>query len=803
MKAPRVRILGLGGLAREVLGPWLGSAAGEEPFAIVLHPAEPGEPAEDPGEWAGEGEPPDAVLLSTAESPAAAARLLERVRAQFPGVPVLVAVPGTDSTRGPALLWLGTADFALVGESDREGLRRLVRQARERRGKEAELREKEEFHQRILENMGDLVAVLDPEGRRLYNSPSYRMLFGGGEPAAASDSFAEVHPADRERIRRVFRETVDSGRGRRSEYRFVMPNGTVRFLESVGSAILDESGRTSKVLVVSRDTTERREAEEALARERNLLRTLIDLLPDFIYVKNADGRFVLNNLAHARLAGIPDPARLAGRTDREIFPAELANRYEADDAAVAACGEPILNREEPVCDSAGRQLWVLTTKVPLRDPDGRVLGLVGLSRDITERRRAEEDLRQSQERLELVVRGSRDGVWDWNVVTDEVYFSPRWKSMIGYAEDEVPNTFEGWRQLVHPDDRERAMRTLADYFAGTSAEYALEHRLRHKDGSYRWILARGVALRDPTGRPLRMAGSHVDLTERRRTEERLRQAARWESVTTLAAGVAHEVKNPLQTLLLGIEYLTGRPFAADPLVGELLASMGNAARQADTIIRSLRDYAVQRQPQCQPGDPNVVIDEALTLLAYDFHRHHIDVQRRFDPELPRVCLDAEQMKQACWIVLRNAIDALISRPAPRVLTLATTTESRRPEPSGGAVSGPTAGGWVVLRVDDTGPGVRPEVLPRVFDLFFTTKQPGRGTGIGLPLARRILESHGGTIDLANRPEGGARVTIAIPVPAQPLDCGTCESSASPSTARARPGQAPPGGHSALPSPTTP
>src|SRR4029450_4756504 len=153
-----------------------------------------------------------------------------------------------------------------------------------------------------------LVAVWDLNDRRLYNSPSYRALFGGQEPNLAADSFAEIHPDDRERIKQVFQETVATGHGQRAEFRFMLPDGSLRYLESVGGISRDDAGRPAKVIVVSRDTTERRLAEEALARERNLLRTLIDNLPDFIYVKDARGRFVANNLAHPRPAGTDDPA---------------------------------------------------------------------------------------------------------------------------------------------------------------------------------------------------------------------------------------------------------------------------------------------------------------------------------------------------------------------------------------------------------------------------------------------------------------------------------------------------------------
>jgi PAS domain S-box-containing protein len=149
--------------------------------------------------------------------------------------------------------------------------------------------------------------------------------------------------------------------------------------------------------------------------------------------------------------------------------------------------------------------------------------LTGLQSMVKRLEAGREELRASEQRFELAMRGANDGLWDWNPVTNEVYYSPRWKEMLGYADDEVPNRFDEWLSRVHPDDRERARAAIDAYLSGETPTYRLEHRLRHRDGSYRWIVTRGASVRDETGRIVRIAGSHADITERRRAEEALRE----------------------------------------------------------------------------------------------------------------------------------------------------------------------------------------------------------------------------------------------------------------------------------------
>jgi PAS domain S-box-containing protein len=171
--------------------------------------------------------------------------------------------------------------------------------------------------------------------------------------------------------------------------------------------------------------------------------------------------------------------------------------------------------------------------------DGEVVAALDVSLDVTERVLTEqrlqetlESLHRSQERLALAQQGTTDGIWDWNVLTGEVYFSPRWKNMLGYGVDELEDNFDSWRQLIHPDDRASTLATLEAHLAGEQEIYRVEHRLRHKDGAYRWILSRGAAIRDEQGRAVRMAGSHTDITQRREAAEALQQRVAFEKLIT-------------------------------------------------------------------------------------------------------------------------------------------------------------------------------------------------------------------------------------------------------------------------------
>jgi PAS domain S-box-containing protein len=633
-----------------------------------------------------------------------------------------------------------------------------------------------------------LIAILDRDGKRLYNSPSYRPLVGDVESLLGTLSFQEVHPDDRELVERAFRETIATGVGRRLEYRFRHKDGTIRFIESQGGVIHDADGRPSKVVVVSRDITERKLAEQAIRDAEQRFRRLLESTTDYIFsVTVQDGRAVATTHSQACLP-------ITGYTAREFDTDEylwFRIIHPDDRDAVLAQVAQVLKGETPlplehrIYHKSGRLRWIRNLLVPHKDLQGQVVAYDGLISNITERKEAELALQASQERLALVIRGSNDGIWDWDVTTSEVYFSPRWKAMLGYEDREIEDKFSSWEHLVHPEDRERARAEVRAYFEGRAPTYELEHRLRHKDGSYRWVLARGVALRDAAGKPLRMAGSHVDLTERKAAEERLQRAnaelaqneealrrtlaelkaaneelkvtqrqlivaARLESVGTLAAGVAHEVKNPLQIIVMGLDYVAKNAPPGNQAFGVVLHDMRVAVDRANAIIGEVLKFSADKEFDLQPDDLNAVIDRSLLLTRYELVSHGIALVPELAPALPPVRLNCSKLEQVFVNLFVNAIHAM---PNGGALTVRTRVQcpadgTADPEPD-----------EVVVEVQDTGTGIADEHLPRVFDPFFTTKPIGAGTGLGLSVVKKIIDLHGGVIEIRNVAEGGVCVTL--------------------------------------------
>lgn len=273
----------------------------------------------------------------------------------------------------------------------------------------------------------------------------------------------------------------------------------------------------SGYLIASRiDITELKRVTDALTQRELYLQATLDNLPFLFWLKDAQNRFLAINKVYAQTCGLAQPEDAVGKTDFDIWPAALAQRLHADDFEVIASMRE--KNTEQMMDAQYGASWMEIYKKPVMTEDGKVMGTVGFARDISDRKHVELALAEAEMRWSLAIHGANDGVWDWNLLSDKVFFSERWKSMLGFNQDEIGDSPEEWQSRVHPDDLQPSLDLIQTHLNGASEFYYNEHRLRCKDGSYKWILARGKAFIDKEGKPVRLSGSHTDISDKKLAE---------------------------------------------------------------------------------------------------------------------------------------------------------------------------------------------------------------------------------------------------------------------------------------------
>lgn len=524
----------------------------------------------------------------------------------------------------------------------------------ERQQVEEKMRRSEELFRLITENVADFIIVLDLEGRQVYSSPSYKGLLVDPEEPGGAVSFNENHPDDRNTIKKVFEETIRTGIGQRLEHRFLLKNGSIRYMESQGSVIRDEDGKATNVVVVSRD--------------------------------------------------------------------------------------------------------------------------------ITRRKRVEETLRENEDRFRLVVQATNDAVWDWDLLTNLFWWNEGLTTLFGYGRDEAGPDATWWTEHIHPEDQERVISGIYEQIDGDGKSWSDEYRFRRQDGSYAYIFDRGYVIRDDGGKPLRIIGAKMDVSERKRAEEEITQLNEGleqrvaERTTQLAsvnatleqrnlevermtrlksqflASMSHELRTPLNAIIGFADLLQdGTSGAINEKQKKFVKHVQLAGRHLLDLINDILDLSKIEAGQLILQPENFSADgalpEVLSVIKPLAMKKHIELRNEVGPGL-NVYADRVRFKQIIYNLLSNAVKFTSEGGQVKV-------ESLKME------------NFVRFSVTDTGVGIRPEDHEAIFEEFRQVGQATsgvtEGTGLGLAICKRLVVQQEGTIWVESELGHGSRFSFTLPM----------------------------------------
>lgn len=642
--------------------------------------------------------------------------------------------------------------YPVVGQDGtRYGRIWQFRDITERKRVEAELDQERNLLRTLLDSSLDHIYFKDTQSRFVEASQSLARLFGVKSQdemlgKTDFDFFTEAHarPAfeDEQEIIRTGQPIV--GKEEREDWK----DGHVTWVSTTKMPLRDAAGKVTGIMGISRDITERKQAETTRENERTLLRTLVDLIPDIIYVRDTNHRFLIANQATARSLGCASPDDLLGKTDVDFYPAETAAEFAANDRRVFA-GERILEEEAAIDFPNGERLTILSTKVPLKNVHGEVVGLVGSIRDITGRKRGEEILRQFQ----FATDQAADTILWTNQDASFCYVNDEACRSLGYTREELmrlnlsdidpafsrQSWEENWR---HGDQNPEAVRHF-------------ESVHRRKDGSTFpvEVMAKRFSFRGV----VRSVAFVRNITERRRLESHLVQSQKMETVGKLAGGIAHEF-NSILTAIIGQCALLLQDLPARSPLAKNADEISRAAERAAMLTRQLLAYGRKQFLQSQALNLNQVITGMSGVLSHLLGGEMVEVTIVPAAGLKAVKADAGQIEQ---VIINLAINAHDAMPQGGKFTLETANvtfdeefASRYPELK--------AGKYVMLAVTDTGRGMSEEVKAHAFEPFFTTKGVGQGTGLGLSTCYGIIKQSGGHINVYCELGRGTTFKIYLP-----------------------------------------
>lgn len=601
--------------------------------------------------------------------------------------------------------------------------------------------------------VNDGIAMTDEMDRFVYVNASHARIYGYAQDELIGKTWrdlisAELIPlVDKDLAKTLHNIDVGIWSGESPALR---KDGTMIHTGITATSQWDEKGNYLGHICIVRDISERKQSEEVLQESENRYRTLAEAANDIIFIIDSDDRVRYLNRSGAQFLG-REPEDVVGKPRAGFFPPDISARMKSGLQTVFETGEPLYAEDET--PSSQGIIYLGTNLVPLRDETGKVYAVLGISRDVTVRKRFEEELKNAYEFLENVMQSTTNAICVIDLEGQIILVNQRCLQMTGCTGDELVgkpfSAFFPQELLSHTQELFKSIVTDGKIVS----EQELE--ITRKDGKRIILSVSGVPLYRQ-GKITSLVGTAEDITERKRLEEQLRHAQKMEALGTLTGGISHEFNNILQAIIGYGEILENALDKDNPLRTHADAILSSAQRAAD-LIKGLLAYSRKQVIQQKLFSLNEIMKRVEGLLSR-FIGEDIDLRIMLTDDDLLVNVDSNQIEQALMNLVTNAKDAM---PDGGTLTIRTDSVVIDDEFINTHGYG-DKGIYALISVRDTGIGMDERTRDNIFEPFFTTKGVGKGTGLGLSTVYGIVKGHNGYIDVSSVPGGGTTFNIYIP-----------------------------------------
>jgi PAS domain S-box-containing protein len=640
----------------------------------------------------------------------------------------------------------------------------LTREISERKQVEEALWESRQQFQGLVETLYDWVWEVSPEGRYTYISPRIKDILGYEPEEVIGKSPFEMMPAEEwQRVSEIF-ETL------RAEQKPITSleninlhkDGHPVIMETSALPFYDSKGNFKGYRGTDRDITKRKQEEEELQESEAKYRFLTEMMNDIVWTMDMNLEMVYVSPSIEKALGFSREEHLARSISEQVTPESMSliEKIVAKELLIEQEGkadpERTLNVQVEYYHKDGGTRWFEHVIGGIRNDQGMLTGIHGVARDITERKATEKARQESEQRMRLALEGTDQGCWEFDLLSKRVTYSDNWHKILGYSHDEAIFDYEWWISQIHPASSTVFEKALLDYMSGHTNYLEWEYQIRDKSGDWQWIHALGIFTdTDGSGFPVRMIGTHRNITERKRMEEDLLRAHKLESLGILAGGIAHDFNN-LMGIVQGYIDLALLDLPPDHVSHRRLLTAMRGVEQTKDLTSRLITFSRGGGPVRQICDLAEMVRKAVLRTIKGTE---VEVMFNFADNLWTAEVDELQMTQVFNNLTKNALEAMEEGGKLTIKTENAFIAS-------GEVPDLREGSYIRIIFADEGHGIPEAHLAKIFDPYFTTKGMGakKGMGLGLSVCHSVLTKHGGQITVKSQFGAGTSFSLYLPTP---------------------------------------